>query len=433
MNSVQQSQRVAIIGSGISGLTAAYLLNNYGACLDNGERRFEISVFESANRIGGHTATIAVEHEGAHYNIDTGFIVYNDWTYPNFIRLINELGVETQATDMSFSVSCNDTGLEYSGSSLNTLFAQRRNMLRGDFWRMLRDIARFNHQAVVDLEEGNLSEGATLGDYLRTKGYSGLFVSHYLVPMCAAIWSASTAEVMNFPLIFFVRFFKNHGLLSINNRPQWRVINGGSSAYLKPLVQSFEEKIELNAVIKSVRRSANKVELEFADGSIRAFDSVIFACHSDQALALLAEPTTAERSVLGAIPYNSNEVMLHTDTRLLPRERRAWAAWNYLLDRNNDQQAVLTYNMNILQGIKSNTEFCVTLNARDKIDAAKVLGVYHYSHPAYSLASITAQNRWAEINGRNNTYFCGAYWANGFHEDGVLSAIRVAEALRVKW
>ncbi|NIB43059.1 FAD-dependent oxidoreductase [Pseudomaricurvus alkylphenolicus] len=415
--------KVAIIGAGISGLTCAYLLQDTA----------EITVFEAADEIGGHTATKRVNLYGQNYDIDTGFIVFNDWTYPNFIRLLDKLQVESQPTEMSFSVSCELSGLEYSGSNLNTLFAQRSNLLRPKFWNMLRDIIRFNREAVEDLDNGVIGPGTSLGQYLGEKGYGRAFAEKYLVPMGSAIWSASTDTMMNFPLQFFVRFFRNHGLLSVNNRPQWRVIKGGSKSYLKPLTQGFSNQIETGSVIERVERFPNSVELVFKNGDRQSFDQVVLACHSDQALALLCDPSAGERSVLGAMPYQRNEVVLHTDARHLPARRRAWASWNYRIREQNQQSAVLTYNMNILQGLEAAETFCVTLNDSEQIDPESILGKYNYSHPVFSLESVAASERWEEINGVNRTWFCGAYWANGFHEDGCSSGIRVAQKLGADW
>ncbi|QUX97512.1 FAD-dependent oxidoreductase [Marinomonas sp. CT5] len=415
--------KIAIIGSGISGLTSAYLL----------QQQHDVSVFESAERIGGHTATVQVEEGGNTRAIDTGFIVFNDWTYPNFIRLMDELGVTSKATEMSFSVSCQRTGLEYGGNNLNTLFAQRRNLLNFSFIGMLKDILRFNKEAIQDLEGGQLKEGVTLGEYLKEKGYGSRFASHYLIPMGSAIWSSTLDEMMDFPLVFFVRFFKNHGLLSVNDRPQWRVIEGGSSAYLQPLVAKFEDRIQLGADIAKVQRAENEVIIHFGDGSTQTFDQVVFACHSDEALALLADPSAQEQAILGAIPYRNNDVVLHTDTRLLPKKKLAWSSWNYHLGTDSTKPATLSYNMNILQHFSSDTTYVVTLNQTDMIAEDKIVGRFQYSHPTFTLEGIKAQDRWAEINGVNKTWFCGAYWRNGFHEDGCWSGVRVANGLGVSW
>ena len=409
--------KIAIIGSGISGLTAAYLLN----------RQHDISVFEASDWVGGHTHTVDVQVDGRHYAIDTGFIVFNDWTYPNFIELLNQLGVTYQPTEMSFSVCDPVSGVEYNGNTLNSLFAQRRNLLSPPFWGMLRDILRFNREAVDDLQQQRIASDLSLGSYLQQRGYGERFIQHYIVPMGAAIWSMSLADMLNFPLQFFLRFFKNHGLLSVTDRPQWQVIKGGSSSYVAPLSASFAERIRLQCPVQRVERDARGVTVHSSAGSER-FDKVVFACHSDQALQLLAEPSATEQQILGALPYADNDVVLHTDTRLLPKRPLAWASWNYRLGGPTSQPAALTYNMNILQGLQSDTTFCVSLNQTAAIDPSKILARYTYAHPQYSLAGVAAQARWEELLGANHSYFCGAYWANGFHEDGVVSGLRVARA-----
>ena len=408
---------IAIIGSGISGLTCAYLLN----------RSHEITLFEASDWIGGHTHTVDVTVDGHRYAVDTGFIVFNDWTYPNFIRLLGQIGVGFKPTEMSFSVTDPDSGLEYNGNNLNSLFAQRRNLLSPGFWGMLRDILRFNKQALRDLEEQRIKPDTTLDDYLKAGGYGERFILHYIVPMGSAIWSMPMADMLAFPLHSFVRFFKNHGLLSVSNRPQWQVIEGGSSAYIAPLTASFREKIRLNCPVTRVERDAEGVVIHSHAGSER-FDKVVFACHSDQALHLLAAPSEAEQSILGALPYADNEVVLHTDTRLLPQRKLAWASWNFRLGGAGHTRAAVTYDMNILQGIQSDTTFCVSLNQSAAINPFKVLAKYTYAHPQYSLAAVAAQSRRGELDGQQHTWYCGAYWANGFHEDGVVSALHVARA-----
>jgi len=408
---------IAIIGSGISGLTCAYLLN----------RNHEITLFEAGDRVGGHTHTVEVTVDGQRHAVDTGFIVFNDWTYPNFIRLLSQIGVGFKPTQMSFSVTDPDSGLEYNGNNLNSLFAQRRNLFSPGFWGMLRDILRFNKQAQADLAEGRISADTTLDQYLKAGGYGERFILHYIVPMGAAIWSMSMADMLGFPLQGFVRFFKNHGLLSVNHRPQWCVIEGGSSAYIAPLTAGFKDRIRLNCQVTQVERDEDGVVIHSAAGSER-FDKVVFACHSDQALALLTKPSAAEQSILGALPYADNEVVLHSDTRLLPSNRLAWASWNYRLGGAGHTRTAVTYNMNILQGIQSDTTFCVSLNQSAGIEPSRVLGRFTYAHPQYSLSTVAAQQRWEELNGAQHSFYCGAYWANGFHEDGVVSALRVARS-----
>jgi uncharacterized protein len=409
--------KIAIIGSGISGLACAHYLH----------KDADVTVFEAADRVGGHTATVDVALGGRRYAVDTGFIVFNDWTYPNFIELLNTVGVASQPTNMSFSMSDEYTGLEYAGSSVDTLFAQRSNLLSPRFLGMLKDIWRFNRSAVADLELGSVAADITLGAYLAKRGYGQAFIQDYLIPMGAAIWSAELATVADFPLQFFVRFFHNHGLLNITNRPQWRVIKGGSREYIEPLCRGFSDSIRTSSPVTSVSRGESTVALQVANSSLESFDHVVFACHSDQALAMLADPTDSERSVLSAIPYQANEVVLHTDTRLLPRNRKTWSSWNYQRSGTN-QRPTLTYNMNILQELDSPEVFCVTLNDTGRINPCKIMGKFSYDHPVFTLKGMEAQQRWQEINGRN-TWFCGAYWRNGFHEDGVVSAKRVAEEL----
>ncbi|MBX2807075.1 MAG: FAD-dependent oxidoreductase [Cellvibrionaceae bacterium] len=409
--------KIAIIGAGIAGLTAAYLLN----------KKHQITVYEAGDEIGGHTATKAVCIQGKDYAIDTGFIVFNHWTYPKFKQLLKQLKVEYQPTQMGFSVCNEHNGLEYSGNSLNSLFAQRRNLLRIRHWRMLWDIARFNKEAVADLEANRLSASMSLGEYLTSKGYSTSFTDNYLLPMAAAIWSANIKTLHDFPLLFFVRFFKNHGLLSINNRPQWYVIKGGSCTYLQPLVADFADKIGLDSAVSSVVRQADSVRVTSQKGDTQDYDQVIIATHSDQALALLDQPSPEEASVLGAIAYQTNDVVLHTDRRLLPQRQRAWASWNYRIKHTAQSLPVLTYHMNSLQGIEAPVDFCVTLNDTDNIEADKILGRYHYAHPVFNSAAIKAQQAWPLINGVQRTWFCGAYWGNGFHEDGVNSALTIVK------
>ena len=411
-------ERVAVIGAGISGLTLAYKI----------QHKYDVTSFETEDRIGGHTATIDVYQDGQRWAIDTGFIVINDWTYPNFIQLLDELGVESQPTDMGFSLSCAQTGLEYSGKNLGTLFTQKRNYFHPGHWKMLQDILRFNKQSLLDIERSDIDINMRLGDYLLNYGYGRRFRDFYLVPMASAIWSSSLSDVENMPLQFFVRFFKNHGLLSVNDRPQWRVIKGGSKNYLKPLVKSFENSIRLSCPVTAVRRQSDGVYIDSADFINEHFDQAVFACHSDQAFAMLEDKSIAENGVLSSIPYSQNEVVLHSDTDLLPKAKKAWSSWNYLLGRN-DQKAVLTYNMNILQGIESDTTFCVTMNDTASIDSDKIIGRYSYAHPEFSQKGIDAQARWGDVNGVNRTWFCGAWWGNGFHEDGVASALRVAESI----
>lgn len=420
--------KIAIVGAGISGLTCAYYL----------ARDHQITVFESEAEIGGHTATKTVDVGCETFDVDTGFIVYNDWTYPNFIKLMDKIGVPGRKSEMSFSVTCETSGLEYAGSNINTLFADRKNLLRPGYWKMLKDIVSFNKVAVKDLHAGNITADITLGEYLAEKGYGTMFREKYLVPMGAAIWSSTTDAMEDFPALFFIRFFRNHGLLSVKNRPQWYTIVGGSRNYLPALTKSFSDSIRTGVSISEIKRTDDYVDIEYTVRDKSAtnkerFDAIVFATHSDQALALLNDATATEREILGAIPYRSNEVVLHTDASRLPWRERAWSSWNYRLSKDDGAQeaplAKLTYSMNILQGIESDTVFCVSLNQADEIDQSKVLGVYNYSHPVFTAEGIDAQARRDEISGENNTWYCGAYWGNGFHEDGVSSALHVVDSV----
>lgn len=412
--------KIAIIGAGISGLTCAYKLRAQG---------HDICVYEAGDRVGGHTATYDVRLGARRYAIDTGFIVYNDWTYPNFIALLNELGVASKPTSMGFAVTDERTGLEYSGTNLNTLFAQRKNLLSPRFLNMVREILRFNKESVADLEAGALLPGETLRAYLDRKGYGEAFKTQYLIAMTSAIWSADFQDACEFPVEFFIRFFKNHGLLSVKNRPQWRVIDGGSREYLLPLCETFRKEIFVrHRVTKIERPSGQPVTITFANGTTATADEVVIAAHSNDALAMLSDATDLEKEILGALPYRDNDVVLHTDTRLLPKRQSTWSSWNYRL-KPGSHRAVVTYNMNILQGIEAPETFCVTLNDSESINPTRILGRFTYAHPQFTVPGVAAQGRWAEINGVRNTWFCGAYWHNGFHEDGVVSGLRVAETL----
>jgi predicted NAD/FAD-binding protein len=418
--SIAPGQRIAVIGSGISGLTAAWLLS----------RHHQVTLFEADARIGGHTHTVDVRVQGRDYAIDTGFIVCNDWTYPNFFRLLEQLGVRCKPSAMGFSVHCERTGLEWAGGGPDQLFAQRRNLASPRFWRMLLDIVRFNREAPALLEsaEGEL----TLGDYISRHGYSDMFRDYYIVAMGAAIWSANVDTMLNFPAKFFVRFFRNHGLLNLADRPQWYVVEGGSREYVRVLLDRLRADVRPGTPVRAVRRTADGVRVDSAGLGDEAFDRVVFACHSDQALAILgSEATTDERAILGAIPYQENDVVLHTDTRVLPVNRKTWSSWNHWLSAQPADRVQLTYNMNILQGLQAPETFCVTLNQTQDIGPARVLGRYTYHHPVFTLGGVGAQQRHAVIDGApgngGRTHFCGAYWRNGFHEDGVWSALRVAE------
>ena len=407
-------RKIAVVGTGIAGSLAAHRLSKH----------HQVTVFEADNRVGGHTNTVDVSIGDRQWAVDTGFIVFNDWTYPHFIDLLDELGVDSQASDMSFSVRCERTGLEYNGASLNALFAQRSNLLRPRFYRMLREILRFNREAPAILDAPG--DSISLGEYLDQNHYSTQFIEHYIVPMGAAIWSATPGGMERIPARFFVQFFTNHGLLNVKNRPTWRVIRGGSRTYMDKLVAGHRDRIRLNCAVQSIRRFPDHVEIKAGNAPPEKFDQVFLACHSDQALAMLADPTPREQSVLGAIRYQRNEAILHTDASLMPKRRLAWAAWNYHVPAEKtwpEDRVALTYNMNILQGLQAPVDFCVTLNYRQAIDPAKIIQSIEYMHPIFTEKAVNAQQHQRTINGASRTYYCGAYWRNGFHEDGVVSTM----------
>ncbi|MFC3024724.1 NAD(P)/FAD-dependent oxidoreductase [Vibrio zhugei] len=411
--------KVAIIGSGISGLTTAYYLHS----------QHDITVYEANDYIGGHTATVDVTVAEKSYAVDTGFIVYNDRTYPNFMHLMKEIGVKGKATEMSFSVKNDRNGLEYNGHTVSTLFAQKRNVLNPQFYRFIADILRFNKLAKAAIND--VSRSQTLDAFLSEHGFNAYFCENYILPMGAAIWSSSLADMRQFPLDFFLRFFLNHGLLDVTNRPQWYVIEGGSRSYIPPLTKNFAERIRLNSPVSRVERSASGV-LVTSNGVTDTYDEVVFACHSDQAKRLLSDASELEQEILGAIPYQANQVTLHTDTAILPKRQAAWASWNYWLQGEQHEEQRLpavTYNMNILQQIESPQTFCVTLNRDDAIDQKKILRQFTYHHPVFTVEGLQAQQRRSDINGHNHVWFCGAYWYNGFHEDGVRSALDVVTAM----
>lgn len=415
--------KIAIVGGGVSGLVCASLLH----------RAHSVVVFEAGPVVGGHSRTEIVRHEGREIAVDTGFIVFNRRNYPNFCSLVvDRFEVAHHEAPMTFGVRCERTGLEWGGASLNSLYAQRRNLLRPGFHRMMVDILRFGRDAPDAAKR--LGDQATLGEYLRAGGYSRFFAEHYLKPMAGAIWSASVASMDDFPLGFLVRFFDNHGMLRLGTRPQWLTITGGSKEYVRRLTAPFRSCLRTASPVLRVRRSHESVEIVMTNGASERFDSVVFACHGDQALSLLADATPAERSVLGAMRYQPNEAVLHTDVTVLPRNRRAWSAWNGFLPAEPERAratggALVTYNMSLLQGLSTRVPLLVSLNMTERIDPAKVLTTHVYHHPQYSHASLAAQRRWAEISGVGRTHYCGAYWGNGFHEDGVNSAIAVAARL----
>ena len=409
--------KIAIIGSGIAGLTAAHYLR----------AGHDITVFEAANYVGGHTNTVAVELDGRTHHIDTGFIVFNERNYPNFTRLLNDLSVATQPTSMSFSVRSDRTGLEYNGTSVDKLFVQRSNLLRPRFHRMIRDILRFNREAPG--LTGVQGDATTVDEYVAANGYSREFAEHYLIPLGSSLWSSPPGTFRKFPIRFVVEFLDNHAMLQVDGRPAWRVIQGGSFRYVEKLMAPFRERILLNRPVRSVERRAGHVRLVDANGVEGRFDHVIFACHSDQTLRILNDPTRTELELLSAFPYEPNEAVLHTDPSVLPRRRRAWASWNYHIRRDDTDRATVTYNMNLLQGLAAEPVFNVTLNDDDGIDPSKIIKRIRYEHPIYTAKRAEAQSKHGELIGLNRTSYCGAYWGYGFHEDGISSALRVVEQL----
>lgn len=384
-------------------------------------REHTVTLYEAGSHVGGHTNTVEVEHAGRPYAVDTGFIVYNDWTYPNFIALLHDLRVPWQPSAMSFSVRCERSGLEYNGTTLNSLFVQRRNLVRPSFLRMVSDILRFNRRAPSLLADQTIS--LSLGEYLYRESYSRYFIEHYIIPMGAAIWSSRPIDMLRVPARFFVEFFSNHGFLSVHDRPTWRVVQGGSREYVKRLTAPYAARIHLNTPVAGLQRRPRRVVLRLRNGTVAEYDRVFIACHSDQALKLLADPSAEEREILGAIPYQANEAVLHSDTRLMPRRALAWAAWNYHLPIEQYERVTVTYNMNILQSLAAPVQFLLTLNRGEDVDPRTVLGRYTYHHPVYTTQAVAAQRRRQEINGARGTYYCGAYWGYGFHEDGVNSAL----------
>ena len=406
--------KIAIIGSGISGLTAAYLLHD----------EHELTLYEANDYIGGHTHTHELEFEGKTWRVDSGFIVYNENTYPNFIKLLQKLKVDTQKTSMGFSVKAPGQKLEYSGGSLNSLFAQRLNLFRPSFLMMLKDILRFNRISVAKLS--NLNESTTIYEFLINHKFNKNFIENYIIPMGAAIWSTAAKKTTEMPAVFYIRFFKNHGLLQIFNRPQWFVIKGGSKAYIPKIIAGFKNKILLSTPVSKVIRGKNSVEVFYGkDEASHQFDKVIFATHSDQAVALLEDPSEEEVEILGSLPYQKNLALLHTDSSILPKKKITWSSWNYLLSGDQSKPVTLTYNMNILQSLKSKTNFLVTLNSNGDVDKSKIIKTLVYHHPLFTVKGVKAQKEKNKISGVNNTFYCGAYWGNGFHEDGVNSALDV--------
>jgi predicted NAD/FAD-binding protein len=406
--------KIAVIGTGISGLTAAYLLH----------RDFDLTVYEANGYVGGHTNTVDVTLPEGRYAVDTGFIVFNEVTYPNFCRILDRLGVASQLSRMTFSVKSEKTGLEYNPHNLNTFFAQRKNLVSPSFWRMILEIFRFRRR--FDHLLKFTDQAVPLARTLHDQGFSSRFIEQFITPLGSSLWSADPKGFEDFPLQTFVRFFKNHGFLELRNPFPWRVIRGGSRQYVKKLTAGFTDRIRTNTPVTGIQRFDDRVEVTDRRGEKAAYDQVILAVHSDQALSLLTDATPAEKEILGAIPYQENDTVLHTDSRILPERRWIWASWNYLIPKETQNRGILTYDMNILQTLRASREFCVTLNRTEAIDPKEIKARFTYHHPVFSTRAPEAQRRRDEISGLNRTHFCGAYWGYGFHEDGVQSALPVA-------
>ena len=408
--------RIAIVGTGISGLLAAHLLH----------REHEIAVFEAAPRLGGHTNTVEVESEDGPLAIDTGFIVFNDRNYPRFEALLRELGVATQTSHMSFSVSDERGEFEYAGTPRG-LFARPSHLVSPSFLGMLRDWRRFNREARELI--GMNGSSPSLGEWLERRGFSRHFVERLIVPQASAVWSADPQQMWSFPAAFMAEFFDNHGMYSLRDRPRWLTVGGGSRRYVEAISAPWRDRVRLGAPVRRIERLPDAVRIEAEGCESEEFDQVVLATHSDQALALLADPSEAEREILGAIPYRRNETVLHTDRSLLPRRRAAWASWNFHLGEQPSGGTTVTYWMNNLQRLRAEREYLVTLNRSAAIDPAKVLRRLVYDHPVYTREGVRAQGRYAEIGGLRRTHYCGAYWGWGFHEDGVRSAERACAAI----
>ena len=415
---------IAIVGAGISGLAAARSL----------ARRHRVTVFEAASRIGGHTNTVSVPDDGRYLAVDTGFIVFNRPNYPNLCRLFDELGVASRDSDMSFSVSCERTGLEYNGSGFNALFAQRRNLVRAGHWRMLADILRFHRHAPRRLAP-TLDDRETVSEFVRRHRYSEAFTERYLLPLGASLWSASGRQFSHFPVRFVIEFLHNHRMLQVDHRPRWKTVAGGSSTYLKPLTAPFRDRIHLSCPVRAVRRFGGLggrkagVEIELTSGTER-FDEVVLACHADQARRLVHDADPLEADLLSYFPYGENEAVLHTDESFLPRTKAAWASWNYRIpaDGQSLNRVSVTYNMNRLQGLESERTYCVTLNPQREPDPTKTIARFSYQHPLFKPGRHEAQRRHPDLIRRRGISYCGAYWGYGFHEDGLASGLRISDA-----
>ena len=412
--------KIAVIGSGVSGLASAWLLS----------RKHEVHLFEKRARLGGHTHTVVHDVDGRELPLDTGFIVYNNRTYPLLTRLFDELPVETRASDMSFSVSCANPDIEYASHSLRGLFADPSLLLSAAHLKMLADIVRFGRRGRQILA-GAGDPGVTIAQYLSEERFSQTFARYYLMPMVSAIWSSGTELAADYPRDALLRFLDNHGLLQVTGQPEWRTVVGGSHSYIGPLTGPLSDRIHLGHGVEMVIRGADRVEIVLDDGSMHGFDHVVIAAHADQALAMLAEPSPEEAEILGRWRYSVNDTWLHTDTALMPRRGAAWASWNYLMTDASRESASLTYHLNRLQGLDEDHEYLVSLNPETEPVPESVIRRMSYSHPIFTRQSVETQSELPRINGRNRTHFCGAYFGNGFHEDGLASAVAVADDLGV--
>lgn len=414
--------KIAIIGSGISGLTSAYLLH----------KKHDITLFESNNYIGGHTNTITVNDENNNQlNVDTGFIVYNNDTYPNFVKILNKLKVETQPSTMSFSLSCERSGMEYGTGNLKALFGNKSNIISFQFYKLLFGIFTYFKKAKTFLKHNN-DFSYTVHDFIKSAKINNYTYEKFILPMASAIWSTNFDEIEQMPAKYLFEFYKNHDLLSINPSKKWRVIKGGSKQYVSKLIKPFENRIRINSKVHSIKRDKNTIYLKSDHNEKEEFNAVILACHSDQALKILEDSTNQEKEILANIPYQLNQAILHTDTSVLPKNKKMWSSWNSYIPKEQNSNVSLTYNMNILQSIKSKNTFCVSINMENNINPSKIIKKINYSHPTFNKKSVFAQSQKNRISGIKNTYFAGAYWRYGFHEDGVLSALDVCKNFGVE-
>ena len=412
--------KIAIIGSGISGLTIAHHLHS----------EHEITVYEANNYIGGHSNTVVVKEQHHSVPIDTGFIVFNDWTYPNFESLLKTINVNIENSEMSFSAKCSKTGFEWCGNGIKGLVFNQSNWHQIKSYQILFDFLRFNRLSKKLLDEDAID--CTLGKFLKENKFSQTFIDYYIIPMGAAIWSSTAQDIHNYPAHSYLRFFRNHGLLNISHRPQWKTISGGSKEYVSKLTEPFSDRIKLNCAVEKITRQGGGVTIHTANDSPRHFDHVFMACHSDQALQMLERPTALEHQILKSIEYQFNLATLHTDSRLMPSNKDAWSSWNYLLPENDNEHVKVTYYMNRLQNLNTQQNYFVSLNLEKQIDPSKVIRHIAYMHPVFNQQAINAQNQFSEINGIKNTWYCGAYWRNGFHEDGVWSAKQALKYFNLK-